>query len=705
MTHIAEIISSISSIDNRLRFIPLRETKAPIPTGWQKDTTTVYDFNSSPMVGLACGALSGNVEALDFDLKYDISGKLFTEYQAAVEELSPGLIYKMVVQTTMSGGYHFVYRCSELAGNKKLASRYTTEEERKNTYQKDLLSNLSKLGGDINVRNDIYEQAHQLAEKSMIHDKVRVLIETRGEGGQIACYPSPGYRLVHGDFSNIQEITPEERSILIGVAQSFNEVVKEDTSHEKRQYIPKKNQKGLTPWEDYNERGDVVQLLINHGWSFVYKRGSKIMLRRPGSTTAHTSGNYDEDLRFFSVFTTSTVFEAEKGYRPFAVFAKLECNDDFSLAARKLLEMGYGDKPEDTKSAKVEVRSSIDTADDDLSFLSTREAEEGYISDWINGTFESGLGIGIKSFDKHFRFKRGNLVMTNGVDNTGKSSVIWYLTMLSARLHGWNWVIFSSENKPAAVRKKLIEFYWDIPIQKQNPMQLEEAKKFVYSHFEIIVNANDMYNYMDILNMANKVMKKRKIHGLMIDPYNSLKVDQPKGVGNTYDYHYEAASLMKLWGSNNDVSIYLNLHVGTSGARNLDKEGNIKAPQKADTEFGVMFPNKADEFLTIHRLVQHESDYIYTELHVRKVKEVETGGQATPMYKPLILRPTIGLAGFEIIPEKSTAVVGENAIRIFIDKSKNNQGDLFKQNVVDYSVNPSFNNDLPEVFGNEPSPF
>ena len=69
--------------------------------------------------------------------------------------------------------------------------------------------------------------ATEIAQKSKINDKVRVLIESRGIGGQIVCNPSVGYELIHGDYYSITEITPEERDVLFGVARQFNEVMQE----------------------------------------------------------------------------------------------------------------------------------------------------------------------------------------------------------------------------------------------------------------------------------------------------------------------------------------------------------------------------------------------------------------------------------------------------------------------------------------------
>lgn len=58
--------------------------------------------------------------------------------------------------------------------------------------------------------------------------------------------------------------------------------------------------------------------------------------------------------------------------------------------------------------------------------------------------------------------------------------------------------------------------------------------------------------------------------------------------------------------------------------------------------------NRASDFLVIHRYSQHPTDWMYSHLHVRKVKEMETGGRPTPMEEPVVMRSKAGNVGFEI---------------------------------------------------------
>jgi hypothetical protein len=97
-----------------------------------------------------------------------------------------------------------------------------------------------------------------------------------------------------------------------------------------------------SPFADFNARGNVIELLERHGWQVIRRTSLRTYLRRPGNTTHDTSGDYNHQLGLFGVFSTSTEFETGKGYKPYAVYAILECGGDFRKAAKKLLHDGYG---------------------------------------------------------------------------------------------------------------------------------------------------------------------------------------------------------------------------------------------------------------------------------------------------------------------------------------------------------------------------
>jgi hypothetical protein len=77
----------------------------------------------------------------------------------------------------------------------------------------------------------------------------------------------------------------------------------------------------------------------------------------------------------------------------------------------------------------------------------------------------------------------------------------------------------------------------------------------------------------------------------------------------------------------------------TEAQRRKGADGLPIAPFAEDTEGGGKFVNRCDCFLTIHRKVQSDDPHTRgkTEIHVRKVRETETGGQPTSYDNPYLM--------------------------------------------------------------------
>ena len=98
-------------------------------------------------IAVVTGNISGNLEAIDIDSKYDLQGSLLECLMDAVAHSDKDLAQRIVVAQTRSGGYHLYYRCQTIDRNQPLARRPTTEAEKQNNPK----------------------------------DRIKVLIETRGE--------------------------------------------------------------------------------------------------------------------------------------------------------------------------------------------------------------------------------------------------------------------------------------------------------------------------------------------------------------------------------------------------------------------------------------------------------------------------------------------------------------------------------------------
>ena len=284
--------------------------------------------------------------------------------------------------------------------------------------------------------------------------------------------------------------------------------------------------------------------------------------------------------------------------------------------------------------------------DGDMSFISSDDEDFRWIDDFSQGKIEIGLDTGDTQLDEYFRYKKEFVIM-NGHSNVGKTTTALYLIANSVIRHKWKWVIYSSENRTASVKMQLMQFASDRKVADMTYAQRRQAYKWVQEHFTII-NNNQVYSYSDIIVFMEKVMRQQHVDAIFVDPYNSLKLDMKGSNIGVHDYHYEAASEFLTFSTANNVAVWLNMHAVTEAQRRKGDDGLPVAPYAEDTEGGGKFVNRADCFVTIHRKVQAPDHNIrkLSEFHVRKVREVETGGQPTPLDQPYKLHMNLSHTGF-----------------------------------------------------------
>lgn len=260
--------------------------------------------------GLVCGAISGNLEVLDFDDEQAYEN--FHAFATGTDGLRE-LVLRIeagYTSRTPSGGYHLAYRCSVIEGNQKLAERPLGKNKRK------------------------------------------ALIETRGEGGYVVEPPTHGdvhptgkpYVQLLGGLSTLVTITPDERALLLGLARSFNEV-------EERVKMPRSERQrapaGSLPGQLFAAATSWAEILQAHGWTVDREAAPVTYWTRPGKRanegiSATTGFRNDEDGQpMLYVFSTSTSFDPQRFYGKFFAYAILNHNGDFKAASQALRERGF----------------------------------------------------------------------------------------------------------------------------------------------------------------------------------------------------------------------------------------------------------------------------------------------------------------------------------------------------------------------------
>jgi hypothetical protein len=301
---------ALEAVSAGISIVPPQEngTKAP-STNWkffQANIATAgrirrwYETKGATGIGAVMGAISGNAECLEPDGEH--AYKLFRD---TAEAMGLGDLLDRIeagyLDQTPGGGRHLIYRCSEIAGNQKLA------------------------------RDE--------------HGKA--LIETRGEGGYVVCAPSYGavhasgspYVRLSGSFATIVTITPEERNELHTLARALDQMPDESP-------LPpigstRKEGEQDRPGDIYNARMSWPDVLMQRGWTWVSRHGEEDFWRRPGKDRGVSATTNYKGSDVLKVFTSSTPFEQNRTYTRFGAYTVLEHGGDFKAATKELARQGY----------------------------------------------------------------------------------------------------------------------------------------------------------------------------------------------------------------------------------------------------------------------------------------------------------------------------------------------------------------------------
>lgn len=274
------------------------------------------------------------------------------------------------------------------------------------------------------------------------------------------------------------------------------------------------------------------------------------------------------------------------------------------------------------------------------------------VFDIKDGKIKEGLKLDIPEIDEYFRFKRNAMVVIVGHANVGKTHLCVYLMTLYSLKHGTRWLIYSSENEVSDLLRKIIEFQAAKPIDSISKYDIEQYAKWANAYFKFI-QPDKLYDYKELLKEAEEVYENYPYNGFLIDPYNSLKKNKEMlSKSNAYDYTYECLSDIRLFCKTKNVSIWINTHAVTEALRRKHPKGhyyeNHPMPcAMSDVEMGGAFGNRTDDFLSFHRYTG-SADWMYSEIHVKKIKNLESGGRPTMLESPIRLRSLSNNVGFSV---------------------------------------------------------
>lgn len=242
------------------------------------------------------GEKSGGYTVLDIDNKNYSTGDLNKEFLLKLKKKNEELLNKLYIETTTHNGLHIGFKIN-----------FDTDESK------------------------VLARSHE--NKGIIE-----LFTNQ----PIVSAPSPNYQVVQNSIINAPLLTRNEFEFLITVAKSFDQRPVVETPKVIKKTETENKESMDNPFYAYDQSDDWINVLENHGWKKAGSCYSEIYFKRPGKNKGVSASFNKENKKLYVFSSNAYPLEGEQSYQPYAIFAFLECNQDFKLARKKLLEMGFG---------------------------------------------------------------------------------------------------------------------------------------------------------------------------------------------------------------------------------------------------------------------------------------------------------------------------------------------------------------------------
>lgn len=521
-------------------------------------------FNNTQSIGLVMGF--DGIQCLDIDSKHFTSDE-YERFCDHLDEEASDLRSKMIVQRTRSGGFHWIFKCDQIAGNQKLA------------------------------RNK----------------KGEVTFETRGRGGQIVAFPSQGYK-IEGKITNVTRISEEERDILFRVARLMDEVTPIVVQEVKLQGDQQTDDH--TPWGEFRESHTALDVMLQNSWTIVGESSKYVYLLRPGKTESKTSGVIFKDSGLFWPFTTSSSFQAEQPYDSFQCYAVLNHDGNFHDASVEIAKLGYGKKYE---------------VHDDESFFDIEESTEEEIDEMHQRLLDTEVDSTIvveqpeKCIDiviNQQSYIFGTLGNFSLIQGKAKSRKSYFISALAS-------AGLSNQDVASTFRGYIddkIVVYVDT---EQGDYHAQRVKKRILQQAQHATNINnDRLRYFKFRSLDSNKERLKFVEFIIqtIDNIGLLIIDgiadiASKGVNDEEEATKIASSLLK-WSAQKQCHITIVLHENKHD-RNAKGHLGSYLVQKAETTFSAKKSDRNKDITEITAEYTRNAEPPALEMTINALDEVE----------------------------------------------------------------------------------
>ncbi len=310
--------------------IPINQDKSPNVYTWTPYRTAKIGADKlekkhTGQIALICGY--EGLEVIDVDLKHIVNldgtpneeaqREYWQRFLSLLETEIEDFKDKFAIYSTMNKGYHILYK-------------YEVEDETKRAGNLELAKRIIK----------VKDKDGNLKEIE------KALIETRGAGGYVFCYP--GNVEAKLTYFDIQTVSKEDRDKAINIARSLNEVKAAPVYKPKpRPKAPIDSSGDVKPGDAYNERHDVWEVIKDDFKIVEVKTNYTTILRTNGRTTSKDSGKIFKDTGKLYLHTPNTIYPPKQDLTAFQAYTYKHHGGDFAAAARELARQGYGHQESD----------------------------------------------------------------------------------------------------------------------------------------------------------------------------------------------------------------------------------------------------------------------------------------------------------------------------------------------------------------------
>lgn len=236
------------------------------------------------------------------------------------------------------------------------------------------------------------------------------------------------------------------------------------------------------------------------------------------------------------------------------------------------------------------------------------------MSIYDNG-YDTGLGVGFAELDTHIRWKPKYLYVVTGVPTHGKSTWLDQIMVKLMERADYKFAVYSPEHEPEMHIPRLLRqllsktFFGNF---KMGRAEMQQALEWLNERLFFIMPNDSNFGLDNILEIGRQLVAQKGVNALIIDPWNTLDHQAPKGTDKT-DYISQSLTKMKLFAKNNDAAVMLVAHP-TKMPKNED--GTVKVPTGYNVSDSAHFYNKADFGITVYR----NFDTNIVDVHIWKVK-------------------------------------------------------------------------------------